>query len=122
MGTWRGRGLALSLIALLLQMMIPAGYMVSDGPSGPALVICTGHGPLLSSADPGHPGNAPPVRPDMPCAFAGHGVLATPALSPVVAAASISGAPTLAQPQWDLTPGRGLAAPPPPSQGPPRSI
>lgn len=119
---WGGRGLALSLVALLLQILVPAGFMVSAGPAGASLVICTGKGPL-SAADLGHqPGKAPASHADMACAFAGHGALAGPPPLAVVARASVRLAPSLAQPFRDLTAGRGLAAPPPPSQGPPSSI
>lgn len=119
---WRGRGLALGLIALALQVLVPAGYMVADGPQGPALVVCTGHGPLLAASDLGHPGKAPASRPDMPCAFAGHGALAPPATAATPRLAQVSYAPAPAAGLWDLAPGRGLAAPPPPAQGPPHAI
>jgi hypothetical protein len=122
MKRWGGRGLALSLVALLLQILVPAGYMVSTDPAGASLVICTGKGPL-SAADLGHqPGKPPAPHADMACAFAGHGALAAPPTLSVMAHASVQVAPSLAQPFQDLTPGRGLAAPPPPSQGPPSSI
>ncbi len=121
MKTWRGRGFALSLVALLLQILVPAGYMVQSGSQGPALVICTGHGPLLAT-DLRHPAKAPPVRPDGPCVFAGHGVLATPTAALVLPATAIGYDAAPERRLQDLAPGRGLAAPPPPAQGPPTAI
>ena len=119
---WWGRGLALSLLALMIQILVPAGYMMADSPSGPALVICTGHGPLRSAQDLGHPGKAPSSQPDAPCAFAGHAAAPIQPTAVVLAAVSIHALPAPAQRLWDLTPGRGLAAPPPPAVGPPLSV
>ncbi|QUD88868.1 hypothetical protein [Phenylobacterium montanum] len=116
------RGLALSLVALLLQVLVPAGYMVADGQQGPAIVVCTGHGPLLAAGDLGHPGKAPASRPDAPCAFAGHGALAPPTVTATLAPSPVSYAPALNAIFADLAPGRGLAAPPPPALGPPAAI
>lgn len=117
-----GRGLALSLLALMIQILVPAGYMMADGPSGPSLVICTGHGPLRSAQDPGHPGKAPSSQPDAPCAFAGHAAAPIPPAGVILTAAPIRADRAPIQRLWDLTPGRGLAAPPPPAVGPPLSI
>jgi len=52
--------------------------------------------------------------------FAGHAVGAAPPLMALIARPIALA--TLAAPValFDLTPGRGLAAPPPPSQGPPQ--
>ncbi len=121
MTRWKGRGFALSLVALLLQVLVPSGYMVQSGSQGPALVICTGHGPLRAT-DLRHPAKAPPTRPDAPCVFAGHGVLATPATAFVLPATAISYDAAPERQLQDLGPGRGLAAPPPPAQGPPTEI
>jgi hypothetical protein len=107
--------IVLAFAALLLQAMIPAGYMVGSGQS-PALVICTGHGPLASQD---HPGGAPTSNHDGACVFAGHGVAVTPPVAArIPARVALTQTPivvlTVAQ-----SPGRGLAAPPPPSRGPP---
>lgn len=126
---WRGHGLALSLLALLVQALVPAGYMVADGPQdggpqGEGVVICTGHGPLTARPDLGHPGKAPSSRPDAPCAFAGHGATPTPPLAAALPTAGWFAYAPAVQPWADRpAPGRGLAAPPPPSHAPPlRSI
>ncbi len=122
MKDWRGLSLALSLVALLMQVLVPAGYMVAQGANGPDVVICTGHGALLASVDQHHPGKVPGSRADAPCAFAGHGVLAPPADNAAAAVIQVSHTPVPAIGLWDLAPGRGLAAPPPPSRGPPTAI
>ncbi len=111
--------LILALAALWVQVLVPQGFMVASASNGPALVICTGHGPLQA---PDHSGKAPKPTSDAPCVFAAHGaVSATPLpvflLAPIDAPAAI-----VAQSFVRQSPGRGLAAPPPPSQGPPQLI
>ena len=54
---WRGF-VVLATLALLVQILVPQGFMVSAAGSTPGLVICTGHGPLLSPGSPSHPGKA----------------------------------------------------------------
>ncbi len=115
-----GLGAALAMLALVLQICVPGGFMVSREAGAPALVVCTGHGALISLADDhGQPTKAPADRDHGVCAFAGHG--AAPLEAPVAVPAATTIAFTAAPPSTpaDPTPGRGLAAPPPPSQGPP---
>jgi hypothetical protein len=84
------------------------------------IAICTGHGAAASVIDlSGHPAKPSQSKPDAPCAFAGHGVVAAAPVAALLASpiALPSAPPALAR--FDLAPGRGLAAPPPPSQGPP---
>jgi hypothetical protein len=92
-----------------------------------AVVLCTGEGPMV--VEPGgalHKASKPGKTPDgksahdAPCAFAGHGA---GALAPGLLASEPAGyaawrAEPAARPT-DLAPGRGLAAPPPPTRGPP---
>ncbi|HXQ12957.1 MAG TPA: hypothetical protein VN805_18350 [Caulobacteraceae bacterium] len=114
---------ALALIALIFQLAVPPGFMVASAAAGPAIVICTGHGPFLAQVDPrGAPAPAPKGKPAPMCPFAGHG--ATP-----VASAPLGVAPvrfeSFAAPAARfsaVTPGHGLAAPPPPSQAPPTHL
>jgi len=107
--------LVLAFAALLLQAMIPAGYMVGSA-SSPGLVICTGHGALTSQD---HPGGAPATSHEAACVFAGHGLaLATPVFDRVPTPVVIDRTPATVRAR-EQTPGRGLAAPPPPSRGPP---
>jgi hypothetical protein len=115
---------ALALIALLFQLAVPQGFMVAPTPGGPAIVICTGHGPLLASPDqPGAPAKAPSGKTAPICPFAGHG--GAPTLAALAAPTPIHfevAAETRAD-VVSVTPGRGLAAPPPPARAPPiRSV
>ena len=111
--------LALAFIALAIKVLVPPGFMVANQGAGALpLVICTGHGPLtLDLSKDKAPGGK--ASHDAPCAFAGHGAAPTPtSFAPVSAPFAIAtSAPTLLA--VDVAPGRGLAAPPPPSRGPP---
>jgi hypothetical protein len=100
--------------------------MASADAKAPGLVICSGHGLVTLAANgqlkPLKGKGAPVSRMDAPCVFAGHGLAMAPALSAVVAAPAVILPVGPAERAADLSPGRGLAAPPPPSQGPPSSI
>jgi len=110
----------LALLALLLQGLTPPGFMLAREAGRATIAICTGHGAAYSVVDlAGHPAKQAPSRPDAPCAFAGHGVVAAPPIAMLLASPiALPIAPPAAR-RLDLAPGRGLAAPPPPSQGPP---
>jgi len=113
----------LAMLALFVQGLAPPGFMVARVGGGAAIVLCTGHGPALSLTDlTGHPAKSPKSQPDAPCAFAGHGVGAAAPLAAPVAAPFAVASPPAPPARLELTPGRGLAAPPPPSQGPPSRI
>ncbi len=108
--------LVLALAALWIQALIPAGYMISPD-QGPGLVICTGHGPLTGQNR--HPDGAPSANHDGVCLFAGHGLaVAPPLLARLPTRQIIVHSPTITV-SVAQTPGRGLAAPPPPSHAPP---
>jgi hypothetical protein len=116
----RGLAAGLAMLALVVQVLVPQGFMVARQGDRPAIVICTGHGPVLSRDDlGGHPGKAPKSRPDAVCGFAGHGAGVTAAGLFAFAAPAPWSAPDPVASNADLAPGRGLAAPPPPSQAPP---
>jgi hypothetical protein len=116
---WRGAFFAVAFIALALKILAPPGYMLADDSAQGAftLVVCTGHGPLQidQKPAPAHKSN-----PEAPCAFAGNGAGAAPPADMAVGFAHF-GHYQIAKAAVadDLAPGRGLAAPPPPSQGPP---
>jgi hypothetical protein len=111
---------ALAALALLVQVLVPQGFMVSTGQGAPGLVICTGHGPLqLGGHD--HSGKAPKSA-DTACAFAVHGATAPPPTFARLDRIRFEPAPAILARAFDLAPGRGLAAPPPPSQGPPTRL
>jgi hypothetical protein len=120
-GALRGVVLTLAVMALAMRLAIPQGFMLagSETDAGPQLVICTGHGPLktgpASPAEKSKPGSA--------CVFAGHGAGAAPEPPPQIETAAFPATAGLPRAiPADLAPGRGLAAPPPPSLGPPPTV
>jgi len=124
MGAWRGIALTLTLLALALNVLVPPGLMVAAAGTPFPLVICTGHGPLtLDLGD--HGGSKAPTqkRSDTPCTGAGNVTPSPPTLAAAICepyAVLIEDLTTgLAV---DLAPGRGLAAPPPPSHAPPFTL
>ena len=126
-GPLRSMLLTLAVLAVAIRVLIPSGFMVrAEADGGFPLIICTGQGEMVVAAtllgDP-HKAPADSDRHDSPCAFAGHGVAAEPPVitdvRPVVFTAFTPLAPSLHR---DLTPGRGLAAPPLPARGPPPTI
>lgn len=119
---------ALATLAVVLRIMVPAGFMPDAQPRNGlpfALVLCTGEGAKIvqpagalgqrHGEDPG--GKA--VH-HVPCPFAAQAAGAPPPSLVVAMETRAVGhvvPPTLAP--TDLEPGRGLAAPPPPPTGPP---
>jgi hypothetical protein len=125
-GGMRARGaVMLAALAILLRVLIPAGWMPATG-DGFAITLCTGSGVMTGWIDKDgsvHKGERDHGgKIDHPCAFAGLGAafdlptLVPPALPPLAAATAIVGAAA------DLMIGRGLAAPPPPPTGPPARL
>lgn len=118
--------LLLVVAALFMRMLIPAGWMpAAEG--GTIITLCTGAGAeqaWIDDAGKLHKGAKPGEgQADHPCAFGGFAaVLDLPptggslAFLPPLAAAS----PALATATVAI--GRGLAAPPPPSTGPPSRL
>ncbi len=124
----------LACVAIALRVLIPQGYMVAASPQAGSfpIVLCTSQGArTINFEAAGYsaqlPSDAPVEHPDdqksdLSCAFSvfNAGVAAeAPILAVMVdwrwARRSIPVAP-------HITPGRGLAAPPPPSTGPPSQI
>lgn len=70
-------------LALVMKVLVPAGFMPVFGTHGVQIVICSGNGPMtMEMAMPGQGGghdgdHGAPARHDAPCAFAG---LAAPSL------------------------------------------
>jgi len=125
-GSQRPRSLAmLALCALLLRAWVPAGWMPAGAAGGILIEPCPAAAPVAAAATDhamhhaGH-GPLPHHRDEHPsCAFAG---LALSVLDPPPAALPLAPTPTAeAVPAADarISPGRGLAAPPPPATGPP---
>ena len=121
---WRGAFLTLAFLALAIKVAVPSGFMIAAPAPGQGLgaafnlVICTGHGPM-TVGQPDHKGGENKSRSDAPCAFAGHAAPPVPSLGATLIGSAYVQTAEIALPRADLTPGRGLAAPPPPSRGPP---
>jgi hypothetical protein len=114
--------LALALVlltAIALRALTPAGWMPTGQPGAP-MVICTGEGPMALKA-PGDHVPAPDSKAHHePCAFSGLGFAPAPESRAVAVAERVLFAlEAPAAPRSSITPGRGLAAPPPPARGPP---
>ena len=119
--------LALIACAMLLRVIIPAGWMPTTGVDGMVRIsVCTGMGAETAWID--HDGKIHKDAPagshhdPQPCGFGvlGLGLDETPALLlplPAFAAAAVA-----LVARQTLSVGHGLAAPPPPSTGPPSLI
>lgn len=123
---WRATAaLGLVVLALLLRILIPSGFMPAQG-QGFAITLCTGDGAVAAWVDGDgtvHKGKTSDAQPEHPCTFGGFSAAVH---LPELAAASITplrlaivlplfGTATVAI-------GRGLAAPPPLSTGPPARL
>jgi hypothetical protein len=110
--------LALALAAALLRAVVPVGYMPTAHGGHFEVTICGSDATL--ALDLGEDGAAAPGH--EPCVFS-VATLTTAPPAPVALAAPLAvllaAAPA---PAWALIPGRGLAAPPPPSHAPPTSV
>lgn len=122
-GVW-----AMVALAVALRLTVLPGYMIQAAPGALTVVVCTANGAVSQLiAPPGSPsdpheqqdegdGKAPA------CAFAMAGASLAAPVAEIVAAAPPSSAAPLLPPERALTPGRGLAAPPPPATGPPFTV
>jgi len=127
-GTLRGKAaLLLVAFALLLRVMVPAGFMPAAG-KGFAIELCTGMGVVPAWVDEHggvHKGKPSPAKQptEHPCAFAG---LATALDLPDQPGTSLLPRAMVSAPIFaavaSVAIGRGLAAPPPPQTGPPASL
>ncbi|HEX4197704.1 MAG TPA: DUF2946 family protein [Caulobacteraceae bacterium] len=117
-GETRRLAAVVAMLALMLQVMVPAGFMVSATPGGPAIVICTGHGPLLVHTDHGQPARSPASKSGA-CAFAGHGGAPLAPAPLALAGVRFEAFVPAFIARVPVYPGRGMAAPPPPAIGPP---
>jgi len=107
-----------AIFALLIQAFAPMAAFA--GPQTAGGVLCVAHGVQAGPADQA------PAKGRTPAHGCEHGccpasVTASPpdAVQLAEAVAYVAAAPSL-PPRTGPAPGRGLAAPPPPSQGPPR--
>lgn len=126
---WRGVMAALALLVLAIQLVVPSGFMPVRTDHGVVVTLCTGQGAVNvlverdrapGKADPRHDEGAPAQQ---HCPFAAS---IQPLVPPVVLA-------DLPLPAWQLAFGpiafalktgliARLAAPPPPSSGPPATV
>ncbi len=124
----------LALIALATTIVLPRGYMAASGDDGRVrIVMCTGYGPVSVTPPPElakrlMPG---PHRQDddrqdshaAPCPYAGNAApLSASGSYAVPGPAFDHGRLAQARPTEGIEPGRGMAAPPPPSQAPPLAM
>lgn len=122
---------AIALLAMLVRALVPAGYMLAEAgtPDGRYLVVqmCDDHRGVsrFVNLDTGeiveksaNPDDASDKNNDAPCVFASAVQMTSPPslVAPVVFAHAV---PAEFIPQVSVTPGRGIAAPPPPATGPP---
>jgi len=119
--------LALLLGALMLRLLVPAGFMIgADAAGAPTLVLCDGYAPpppppAMPMMHAGHhgPQHDPARHHEAPCPYAALTAPVLPPLPPIVAPSAAPAAPLA--PAFALAaPVRpGAAAPPPPATGPP---
>ncbi|NEX91402.1 hypothetical protein G3573_01325 [Caulobacter sp. 17J65-9] len=121
--------MTLATVAIALKVLVPPGFMLATDarPDVVPIVLCTAYGAKVVHVDADQ---APPTDEhhdgktahDAPCAFTGHAAAPITPIAAPFAYANVAlpahqfDAPALA------APGRGLAAPPPPSQAPPFRI
>ncbi len=125
---------AIALLAMLVRAIIPAGYMLAEADTGSGryltVEMCDGHATQAQviDLDTGKlvdlsklPKSAKTDNNSAPCVFAGATVIESPVAvaEPVEFRVSHEIDFTVVR---DLRPGRGIAAPPPPSTGPPSLI
>lgn len=129
--TRENRAFALWIVAcaLMLRILVPAGWMPGTGADGALrITLCTGQGMVEAWVDGNGaihdkaPQKSEP-RTDQPCSFAGLGAAALAEPAPMVLDAPRFAAATILLPiPASIAIGRGLAAPPPPAIGPPATL
>ena len=134
----QGAGLLLAALALLVRLAFPTGFMLSpERASLPTLVICTGQGAMTVAVDAqgvahevkggadqakGGQDHKSDGKTTHPCTFAvATAAVVAPALIATLAPMALD---QVVDPPLMATqrPGLGLAAPPPPTTGPPARI
>lgn len=118
--------LTLAAVAVALKVLVPPGFMLAaDTGRDLPIVLCTAYGAKVVHVSPDQapvPADDDRGGHDAPCAFAGHAAAPTPpTAAPFTHPRPVTEPLRVAAP-LATAPGRGLAAPPPPSQAPPRQI
>ncbi len=117
---------ALIVLALAMRVIVPAGWMPSAASGYPTFTLCTGSGMVEAWVDQGGkihkslPGKGGATG--EPCAFAGAGVGYVANDLPAALPVRFLTAVLLIIAGTCTSVGQGLAAPPPPSTGPPNLI
>ncbi len=132
-GAFHSRAFTALLLAVVLcgKLLVPSGWMPVSTQGGLTIMLCSGDGPAEAWVDDAgklHQGHKPGDGPKSsdhdgkdPCPY---GALTAPVDTPAAVALAARLAPTapVIQPLTKaIAVGHGLAAPPPPSTGPPVS-
>lgn len=121
----------LALLVLTTSLLLPRGFMPARDPDGLIrITLCTGYGPveamlqLPMSQDAPEQDKHPSADHKATCPYASYaGPLTEPAGGDTVIASRFAlDLVTPALPEQGMTPGRGMAAPPPPSHAPPAQL
>jgi hypothetical protein len=109
-----------AFFAILLRVVIPQGMMLTPSAGGIVMTLCSGvaDGQKQIVVDLGH-GKKPAGDHQQPCDFAVASAAAVHSIAPVVAPPLAIPLLFVTAPLAGVSIGRGLAAPPPPSTGPP---
>ena len=128
---WASRWRQLALIALLVRVLVPAGFMPAPA-GGFALIPCSGHAQAATAMASAHAGamamdhhGAPPHQhsdlppSDHPCSFSGAHAPLDPPQATVFKPQTTNWPALAVYPPPAFRPVQPLPAPPPPSTGPP---
>lgn len=120
----------LALLAMSVRALVPFGYMLAASPDRfISVTLCSAHGNVEVTVDrqtgavvtdqPAPTNNQSKSYDGGPCVFASAATLAAPTIAPpvVVPLGTVIAAPLI---DYQASPGRGLAAPPPWATGPPQ--
>jgi hypothetical protein len=112
---------ALIVLSLAARLLVPVGWMPGTGQS--MFMLCTGQGAVAAWIDDKgelHKSTPPEQRKSgIKCVFAGLGSGLNPDIGPSLGLTPVTSATILQLSGTSSTIGQGLAAPPPPSTGPP---
>jgi hypothetical protein len=64
--------MAIIMLALLMRLLLPTGFMPDVSAGKITIALCTGHGPAtidIAAPAGGHHGEGQPAKHDMPCPF-----------------------------------------------------
>jgi hypothetical protein len=115
--------LLFALLSLTMRLLVPAGFMPHSGQAGYAITLCSGEGMVSAWVDADgklhQDKQGPKKSSEQQCAFS---AMAAPFVAPEAASPDLKPALPMAVAfggTQTVAIGQGLAAPPPPSTGPP---